>query len=282
MNAQQQNISRLLKSIEPHVPQQAWSSTVAIVIVDRPRALNYRPRLLHYGSGILFRVADDSFVVTAAHVITEARKRSNTLGFSSVTGFVAPINQWFVSAQGQLGADGDAFDIAACKLSKNEVEKLTGKTFVSVEDLELGPHSPSAVYSLFGFPGIWSKPIGSDSDGLQLKPFQFTTYAYAGQTLSLSGYQEDTHLLLDAELSTTFEYDGSQARFQDTQGNHADFPVSLTGISGCSVWRIGDWDVPPESWHRIQPRMVAVVTSARPSEKAIQATRWSAICSVIS
>src|SRR3990172_5522157 len=52
----------LNKRISDCIPAEAWESTVGIIIVV--------DKILHqFGTGTLFRVADRSFLVTAAHVI---------------------------------------------------------------------------------------------------------------------------------------------------------------------------------------------------------------------
>jgi hypothetical protein len=53
--------------IRSHMPAQAWDSTVAIVVANKPA--------VHlFGTGILFQIGDARFIITAAHVIREAHK----------------------------------------------------------------------------------------------------------------------------------------------------------------------------------------------------------------
>jgi len=272
----QQHLQRTInEKIASHVTEHAWESSIAIVIA-------HDNAVHQFGSGILFRVADDSFVVTAGHVVKESHKLGKTLGISSATGFfVAVPGQWICSSDGQYGMDKDPFDIAIHKLPQDAIGKIGNKTFLRFDDIDFDSQSPTTVYTLFGFPGIWSRPSCSESDKLQLKPFQFTTFAYDRKTDTLHEYQERFHLLLDAQLRYSSILDGSPAQFQDLNGNDALFPRDLGGISGCSVWRIGDLNVPIENWGQERSRIVAVQTGVYNSAQVIKSTRWVAVSTLI-
>jgi len=275
MDNQQRLQHTINEKVTERIPEHAWDSTVVIV--------KAHDNAVHqFGTGILFRVAGDSFVVTAGHVAKEAVKHGKTLGISSATSsFVAVPGQWLCSSEGQYETDKDPFDVAIHKLPESAVEKLGGKCFLRFEDIEFDSQSPTAVYTLFGFPAIWSDPSTSDSDRLQLKPFQYTTFAYDRDTGVFEEYQERFHLLLDAQLRYSSIDDGSYAKFQDLQGTDAPFPHRLGGISGCSVWRIGDLNVPLEDWGQERSRIVAVQTSVYHAKRAIKATRWVAVSTIL-
>jgi len=93
-------------------------------------------------------------------------------------------------------------------------------------------------------------------------------------TKSFKEYQERFHLLLEAQLEYSSTEKGTQATFEDLRGNSAPFPRGLGGISGCSVWQIGDLDVPIDDWGQKQPKIVAVQTGVYYKDQAIKATRW--------
>jgi hypothetical protein len=261
--------------IRPHLPEHAWHSTVAIVLV-------HDGAVHQFGSGVLFRVADESFVVTAGHVAKQANQHEKTLGITAANGtFVATPGQWLSSAPGQHGSLTDPFDVAIYALPPSAVEQLSGKTFLRFDDIDFDPKTPTSVYTLFGFPAVWSAPSTSDSNPLQLKAFQYTTTLYDRDTDSIEDYQERFHLLLDAQLEHTSCEDGSPARFHDLQGAAAPFPGMLGGISGCSVWWTGDLKVPMETWSKERSRLVAVQTGVLPTKRAIKATRWVAVSTLI-
>jgi hypothetical protein len=262
--------------VKQYIPEQAWDSTVAIVIA-------HNHNVYQFGSGILFRIADESFVVTACHVIKDAAHKYNgTLGITSANeSFVAVPGEWICSSEGQYGTDKDPFDVAIYNLQQHAVQKLNGKRLLYLNDIDFGLQSGTGVYTLFGYPGIWSKPSTSSSEELQLKPFQYTTIAFNGDTRSFKEYQERFHLLLEAQLKYSSTEKGTKATFRDLEGKYAPFPERLGGISGCSVWRIGDLDVPIDDWGQKQPKIVAVQTSVYHTDQVIKATRWIAVSTLI-
>jgi hypothetical protein len=272
----QQYLQRTInEKVNSYVPEQAWDSTVALVIM-------HENAVHQFGSGILFSIADDSFVVTAGHVVKQAQQYGKTLGISSATGFfVAVSGEWICSSEGQYGTDKDPFDIAIHRLSQDEVAKIGHKTFLRFDDIDFDSQSQTAVYTLFGFPCIWSKPSSSESDELKLKPLQYTAFAYDRMTEALEEYQERFHILLSAQQRDCSNLDGSPAQFQDLNGNDAPFPEKLSGISGCSVWRIGDLNVPIKNWDQEQSRIVAVQTGVYNSAQVIKATRWVAVSTLL-
>ena len=263
------------RKVARYIPELAWDSTVAIVIV-------IDQNLYQFGSGILLRIADESFVITAGHVIKDAHKDNKTLGITATNeSFIAVPGEWICSSEGQYNTEKDPFDIAIYNLPKNVVHKLDGKTFLNLSDIDFEIQSKTAVYTLFGYPAIWSRPSMSNSEKLQLKPFQYTTITFDRDTRSLTEFQERFHILLDAQLEYCSSEDGSQATFKDINGNSASFPRGLGGISGCSVWRIGDWNVPLEGWSRNQPKIVAVQTGVYHTSQAIKTTKWVAVSTLI-
>ncbi|MFO8007904.1 MAG: hypothetical protein R6V05_09220 [Candidatus Brocadiia bacterium] len=271
MNDQQRLQRAINEKVTAHIPGSAWKSATAIVIAQK--------NAVHqFGTAILFSVGDYSFAVTAGHVVKEAQRRGKTLALSSAAGsFVAVPGQWLASSEGQYRTDTDPFDIAVHKLPQDTVDRLSGKAFLRFDDIEFGSQPATAVYTLFGFPAVLTKSSTSDADKLLLRPFQYTTFAYDRETDGLAEYQERFHLLLDAQLGHSSAGDGSPAQFRDRQGNHVPFPKGLGGISGCSVWRIGDLNTAIDDWGRERARNVAVQTSVYHGSQAIKATRWIAV-----
>jgi hypothetical protein len=258
-----------------HIPEKGWGATVAIVLA-------HEGAVHQFGSGTLFRVGDDSFVVTASHIIKKASAHVKTLGITSAANSIVAVpGTWMCSSEAQYGSTHDPFDVAVHKLSKDAIDKLGSKSYLTFDDIEFQAQSATAVYTLFGFPGIWSDSTKTDTDRLQVKPLQFTTYAYDRDTGVFKDYQERFHILLDAQLAQSIADDGSPAKFTDLEGSDAPFPDALGGISGCSVWRIGDLHVPIDKWSQDASRLVAVLTGGYDPKEAIIATKWVAVSTLL-
>jgi hypothetical protein len=264
------------QQIQPHVPEHAWDSTVAIVIV-------HDNAVHQFGTGILFRIAESSFVITAAHVVTKAHEHEKTIGITAAKkSLIALKGDTICSASEQYGCAGDPFDVAVHPLSADSVRRLAGKRFLRHHDIDFSEPSPTGVYSIFGFPTVWSRSASGTSDSLELKPMQYTTYAYDRETDEFDEFQPRFHLLLEGRDDFVTLTDGSSAEFKSIDGQPASFPGDLGGISGCSVWHIGDLKIPIGQWGKLTPRIVAVQTSVYRKNKAIKGTRWVAVTTLIS
>lgn len=257
------------------IPSKAWDSTVGIVIA-------HDGAVHQFGTATLFAVADHFFVVTAGHVIKQASKLKKTLAITSAgSHFVPVVNDWQVTSGGQYGSFDDPFDVAIYRLQADAVERLDGKRFLRFSDIEFDEQSPTAVYTLFGFPGIWATPATDPNTKLKLRPFQLTTYRFGRSTESLDNYQDWLHILLDAQAHQATNDRGDHQPYLDHTGRPAKFPGDLGGISGCSVWRIGDLKNPIESWGSETSRIVGIETSVYHARQAIKVSRWIAVSTLI-
>ena len=217
------------------IPQLGWDSTVPIVIF-------HEGEVHHFGTGTLFRVADHCFLVTAGHVIKQACEYRKTLGIGgSDNGHLVAIGgETLVTSEGQYGTSADPLDIALHRLSSDAVARLARKRFLTFNDVAFDRQSETAVYTIFGFPAVWSSPSKSLDEKVTYKALQYTTYRYDRDTSALDEYQALLHLLLDGQLDQTTNEDAKPIEFQDRNGKPVAFPRGLGGISGCSVSRIGD------------------------------------------
>jgi len=111
-------------------------------------------------------------------------------------------------------------------------------------------------------------------------PFQYMTYLYDKDTKGLENYKEKYHLLFDAD-SIGFNEKGKSGSFRNRDGTILQFPKELGGISGGSVWKIGNMDNPISEWKTSQVKLVAVQTSVYSESRIIKATRWIAVSTLI-
>ena len=263
------------RRVAEHIPPDGLKATVAIVIANRPAV-----HLL--GTGSLFEIGGYHFVVTAAHIIDAAHVYDKTIGISDGSkGFISVHGNWIRSAPTQQGGKRDPFDIAIYELPAYAVARLKGKRFLRREDSDFHEQSRTAVFSLFGFPGMWAMPSCSAEESVSVKALEYTTYAYAGSTESMLGYDAKYHLLIDSTPRDMTESDGSQAVLVRRDGQLATMPRDLKGISGCAVWAVGDLRVPFERWGEKHPKVVAVETGIYQESHVIRTTRWVAVTTLI-
>jgi hypothetical protein len=277
MNNKHKICHEFIKASSKQIPSYAWDCTTPIVVA-------YKGNVQHFGTGTLFCVADYYFLVTAAHVFKQANEYDLSLGIggSEDEYFISLKGNSLVSSEGQYGSNGDPLDVGIHHLASDAVTRLRKeKTFIHYDDIDVGKQSPTAVYTLFGFPGVWSSLSTSDKEKVKYKALQYTTYQYNRSTSLLSEYQERLHLLLDGQLDQSFDIDASPIQRANLVGNPTPITKDLGGISGCSVWRIGDFNIPADRWDLEKSKLVAVQTGAYYGPKAIKATRWIAVNTLI-
>ena len=274
MSSEKSTPSEIYRLVDSFIPALAWDATVAIVAATGTT-------LYQFGTGTLFRVADESFVVTAAHVPKVAEKKGLRLCITGVDGFIPLPRRWIGSADQQYGTNSDPFDVAVVQLGPDCVQKLTAKVFLRFDDIISSDDLTSGVFTVFGYPACWSRPSGNRSEVLELKPLQYTTYAFEGDTDALEEYQQRFHLLLSAAIEETSEITGNPVAFSDRQGLPARFPGDLGGISGSSVWKIGDRATPIRDWKSRAPKLVGVQIGVYHRKKIIKATRWIAVSTLL-
>jgi hypothetical protein len=263
------------KRINDCIPPGAWKSNVGIIIVlDKT--------LRQFGTGTLLRVADASFLVTAAHVIKEASKLDKGLCITASDGsFVQVHGNWMCSSEGQYETTEDPFDIAVLQLDYNIVERLKDNLFLRLDDVNFDENLSNGIFCLFGYPSLLSQPSINADTKLILKPFQYATSLYEGKTDMLSGYQNRFHLLLGANPKETTDINGRHLVFVNREGIRLQFPENLGGISGCSVWMVGARDIPMTDWGKTRPRVVAVQTGVYSNPQIIKTTRWVAVSTLL-
>lgn len=130
-------------------------------------------------------------------------------------------------------------------------------------------------------PAVHLLGTGSLFESVSVKALEFTTYAYAGSTESMLGYDAKYHLLIDSTPRDMTESDGSPAVVVRRDGQLATMPRDLKGISGCAVWAVGDLRVPVERWDEKHPKVVAVETGIYQESHVIRTTRWVAVTTLI-
>jgi hypothetical protein len=267
-------VNRWLTANTPH---RVWSSTVPIFGTQRPT-------VGQIGTGILFQVADAHFLVTAGHVARRASKHRMTVAIGASPSRLVPlIGQWMCTDPSDPGDESsDLHDVAVKKLTADAVEKLLeSNVFLHTSEIRDLDPGPRAVYCLFGYPGMWSAPSRSVSEQLRVKPLEHVTYTHNGDVVALRYYDRKLHILLAGGPEDLSDDDGLPVEVRDRSGQPRLFPRALQGVSGCSVWHIGDTSVPLDQWAKDRARLIGIETSIYQAAGVIKVSRWRIVSTLI-
>jgi hypothetical protein len=269
--------AKTAQDIDAAVSPIIVSSTVA-VLCTRGQSMT------QIGSGTLLAVADARFLVTAGHVPADAKKMEGTLGIATTKdGSTTTITgEWIISASDNGTLEGNKYDVALYRLSEREQEQLIGIEYVRLRDVDLTPDLSDGYFVLCGFPSLWSVSSGSTSEALTLKPLMYGAWTYSGTTKGLRGYDPAHHILLGAKPEIMLDHTGRRASMRTRTGHWVDMPDGLRGISGCSVWMIGNTTIPTKYWGLRPARIVGVETGVfSTAAPTIKATKWAAVLSIM-
>lgn len=270
------DLSELISAMASCVPPKVAAATVAIV-----GATSSVVRQI--GSGTLLAVADAHFVVTAAHVLRHAQAHGMTVAVSSGDNqsFTATTGEWMLTVPSDGATSDDQFDIAVFRLSPNQVHRFASVSFVRIADVSFERDLASGYFVVSGYPGMWSSVPEAAETSMKSGLLQYGTYAFSGNTSALAGYNAERHFLLEATPATMLDPQGKPVVFRTRSGHHANMPNDLAGVSGSSVWIIGDLRMTIDSWTQGLARIVGVQTGVYPSRGAIKFTRWNAVTTLI-
>lgn len=266
----------LVQAMASCVPDLIRAATVAVM---GSRA----PSVRQIGTGTLLAVADARFLVTAAHVLVHAKELGMTIGISGGVGgqLTALPGNWVVTSADRAHNVNDSHDVALFRLGKRELSRLGEVEFVRICDVSFERDLSSKYFLICGFPGMWSTSSAADHEVIKSRLLQYGTYAFQGGSASLVGYDPNRHFLLEATPAAILDDEGSPTHFRTRSGHQASIPSDLAGISGCSVWAIGDFRKPVWTWSKNSARIVGIETGVFTGAGAIKATRWSAVTSVL-
>jgi hypothetical protein len=268
----EQELYNLLSS---RIPPEAWQSTFSIVLI-------HEKELHQFGTGTLFKVADQSFIVTAGHIVKDAHRENRSLCIAGAnTSFVQILGNWLCSTGGQYGSTDDLFDIAVLEIDASTIDRLVGRAFLRLDEVYFADDLSKGIFCVLGFPAIWSRPSVDNETALDVKPIQYTTDVYEGPTDFLGGYDSRFHLLLNADPAYLKASNGNPLNFTDRAGQPAEFPRGLGGLSGGSVWQIGVRATQIKDLEEYHPRIVGIQTGIYHARGVIKATRWIAVSTLL-
>lgn len=265
-------VAGLVGDLLARTPSRVAATTVAIVG-------SWSGNVRHLGTGTMLAVADSRFVITAAHVLLAANDQDLTVAISAGGLFTAvTARDWIITAAS--GGD-DQHDIAVYRLDDREVSRLESVEFVRIGDVCFDRDLSESYFVACGYPAMWSTTSHSDTDVMKAKLLQYGTYLYTGSLCALVGYDPERHILLNGAPEDVLDHNGDPVRFRTRSGHPASMPGDLSGISGCSVWRIGNLSIPISEWTVDSAKIVGVQTGVFKSARAIKATRWNSVTTLL-
>jgi len=221
-------------------------------------------RICQHGTGTLLKIADQCFLVTAAHVHQDALRYRCDLHISAENGAL-------IAFDGMVHSANNQFDVAAWELSDKIEAEMKGHDFRSLAEIDLsGTPLESGWYLVFGYPCILARS-DAKTRTVRIAALSYATVPYAGSTNSLVGYEPEFHLLLRAPREDNVSADGTDLRL----------PEHLNGISGSSIWRIAMDESYETALVADTARVVAVQTGCYRETQLIKGTRWRAVLALL-
>lgn len=133
--------------LDSFIPPKISGASINIV------AFTSETKELHqFGTGTLLKIADDSFLITAAHVPVQAKEweKSLCIGFGSA--FLPLYGDWCFSSE------NTPYDVAAIRLPMDIARKLVNTPHVRLQDIDFSTDLSKGVFCLLGYPYHLSIP----------------------------------------------------------------------------------------------------------------------------
>jgi hypothetical protein len=221
-------------------------------------------------------------VVTAAHVIHQGNFLNSTLGITGAMdgNFIATAGTWILSGNTDKELP-DENDIALYEFSPEQKTRFPDDAFIRVADVAFPADLSHAYFIVCGFPSIWSTSLSPSDTTLLSKMLQYGTFAKQGSTSGLDGYNPGRHFLLEASHEMLLDKNGNGTSFRTRSGHSVQMPNALAGVSGCSVWMVGDLRDPIDEWSMKAARLVGIETGIYEKNQAIKATRWNGVTTLL-
>ena len=226
-------------------------ATVGLVVVQGEE-------IKHNRTGVLYRIGEYHFILTAAHGLREVIKNNIPLYVTTNTPGIAPIP----IVRGIFhGTEVDGRDFTAIRLASDEAKQIGFERFVMHNSVAVNIEEKCGWYMLAGYPREWSfrvlTPTNVCSDMLFYLCVPFT-----GTHLAKSSYDSSVHLSLSID----------QQAIEVATKESEELP-GLHGISGCGIWRVAWSDA---ELQRVSPAclvLVGIQHSWNSRRKYIDATR---------
>ncbi|MBW1731735.1 MAG: hypothetical protein JRH08_12630 [Deltaproteobacteria bacterium] len=258
------------------LPTEAYTSTVAIGVRCKD---TFHP----LGTGTLFQADTGPVCVTAAHVVKQAQLGPGELCIR------AKGSQLFAIQNNEIGEDDshillapEPLDVAVIPLPRIVVDVLGKRALLHSSHVTADKGPSKGVYCLLGYPEHASGNSISIEDQTESVPLHFITYGYGGTTQGLGSYHQRFHLLLAwSPPHTRGRSKIHKEAASISQEVFVNFPEGLSGMSGCSVWKLASHRDCPDTASMGSQRIVALQTGLYPESRIVKATKWTVVLALL-
>lgn len=193
-------------------------------------------RLDPLGTGVLLRVDNSFFLVTAAHVLDENTHETTQYRDLATYGKREAVilngGSFRTSVPRGKTRREDRIDVGFILLESEAVAQIGEDRFWPIAQIDLNDTGTrSALYGAFGYPASLNCTIDPNyQDVVNPRPFTYTALLRPTKAYKSLGVGIETHLLLAVSQNKTRRSDGIKAKLPD-----------LHGMSGGGLWRyLGD------------------------------------------
>ena len=208
------------------------------------------------GTGSLLAVADEMFLVSAAHVLREIQRDAGAelfIGHYKVAKLVG--------ASGQVSSSDGSADVAAVRLNTALHPILAHAKILRVSDLASNPDPEPQMLCVAGFP-LERNPGEPTTPNAVI----YTSHAPVDVPVALKDY--------DSRINGLFAIDHNEPIASDSEQPW--LPDSFGGMSGSPVWAI-PLDIDPSQPFAIFAKVVGVQTGVYPKDKGQQLAKYTRI-----
>lgn len=191
------------------------------------------------GSGVLLKIADAAFLISARHVFEAATEALLLIGPMSAPSLFVPLRTPTI----KISVDADTVDVGYTRLPDDVAAQLGsyGKHFLRMSELALDDVPQDGLYNVVGYPKVSNVPDYVEKL-IKPTPFMYGTYLCGGE---VDGYAPGTSIALRWSSNEVTMPSGEMGRMP-----------TLGGISGCGMWLLHADHARPERLDRWAPDQI--------------------------
>ncbi len=240
-------VAALFKRFENEAGPICERATVAIYGLQNDRIIKNR-------TGVLFRIADVTFVLTASHELKEMvdGKIPILVSWDGRKSPIPLIDAQFLTTEweSRVGHKDVVRDVAAIRLSDSCAKEIIagGQSPLTLRDVCVEQDRSPAFFMMHGLPNAWFR-VGLKGPTCQPLRYVAGIWPKDHSKAATIGYDPKVHLLLDLKRESFAPSLGRKVKLPGHSG--------IVGVSGCGIWRLcGEQQL--TSWNADQCKLVAI------------------------